>query len=346
MDSPLDTAGFATQLREKASDTLDSIIERGARCALLDFPDHSNVGDNAIWLGELTYLRSRNVSVAHICGHRHYQSAVLRDALGKKGVIFLHGGGNFGDLYPAHQIFRELILRDFPAQKVVQMPQSICFLNDASLARCRASIAAHADFHLCVRDRASADFARRHFACRTYLCPDAALFLKIAPQHRQAKAAGIYVLSRTDKEMRPAPDGPISSTDNIRVGDWIEEPAVPGARSFYLWTQRQLRHPVKIIPTPVLALLSFYATISMAKARVKRGMALLDQARIVVTDRLHGVILASLCGKRVYYADTIQGKLSAFVETWFGDQAFPKRYPSLQEALQAATHDESARIAG
>ncbi|RZM06107.1 MAG: exopolysaccharide biosynthesis protein, partial [Sphingomonas sp.] len=32
-------------------------VAPGSRYALVDFPDHANVGDSAIWLGELAMLR-------------------------------------------------------------------------------------------------------------------------------------------------------------------------------------------------------------------------------------------------------------------------------------------------
>ena len=40
-------------------DVLDPLIPRGSQVALFDFPNHSNVGDSAIWLGEQAYLSTR-----------------------------------------------------------------------------------------------------------------------------------------------------------------------------------------------------------------------------------------------------------------------------------------------
>ena len=41
------------------------------------------------------------------------------------GPIFIHGGGNFGDLWAAHQEFRERVLERFPDRQIIQFPQSI-----------------------------------------------------------------------------------------------------------------------------------------------------------------------------------------------------------------------------
>ncbi|MGO7515610.1 polysaccharide pyruvyl transferase family protein, partial [Rhizobium ruizarguesonis] len=41
------------------------------------------------------------------------------------GPIFIHGGGNFGDIWVAQQDFREAIMERFPDRQIIQFPQSI-----------------------------------------------------------------------------------------------------------------------------------------------------------------------------------------------------------------------------
>ena len=52
--------------------------------------------------------------------------------------IFIHGGGNFGDLWPEHQQFREMILQRYPDRPVIQLPQSIHFQDKANIAKVRS----------------------------------------------------------------------------------------------------------------------------------------------------------------------------------------------------------------
>ena len=40
-----------------ANSALKAVLEGHRRCAILDFPDHANVGDSAIWLGEIVALK-------------------------------------------------------------------------------------------------------------------------------------------------------------------------------------------------------------------------------------------------------------------------------------------------
>ena len=78
----------------------------GTPYALVDFPDHPNVGDSAIWLGEIAMLRAVGAGdPAYVCRWDDFDEAAFRDAC-PTGPIFIHGGGNLGDIWPHHQHFR------------------------------------------------------------------------------------------------------------------------------------------------------------------------------------------------------------------------------------------------
>ncbi|UIF89512.1 polysaccharide pyruvyl transferase family protein (plasmid) [Cupriavidus necator] len=42
-------------------------------------------------------------------------------------TIVFHGGGNLGDLYPLHDNFRKLVIKRYPNNKIVILPQTIHF---------------------------------------------------------------------------------------------------------------------------------------------------------------------------------------------------------------------------
>lgn len=77
--------------------------------AILDFLDHSNVGDSAIFLGELAWLKAAiGRDPSYVCSMRSYTDDIDRQL--PDGTIYLHGGGNFGDVWPRHQVFCENIM--------------------------------------------------------------------------------------------------------------------------------------------------------------------------------------------------------------------------------------------
>ncbi len=63
-------AALPAELAERVRATVAPLLPVGEPVALLDFPNHMNVGDAAIWLGERALLRSLGVPVAYACDQR------------------------------------------------------------------------------------------------------------------------------------------------------------------------------------------------------------------------------------------------------------------------------------
>jgi hypothetical protein len=188
--------GLLRRLRAAVATELGGIAGRGP-FALVDFPDHANVGDSAIWLGTTAFFRARGAEPAYVASVRTFSEPALRAAL-PEGPILIHGGGNFGDLWPRHQEFRERLLERFRGQDIVQLPQSIHYDDPRRLVRTARAIARHGRFLLLVRDRPSLEFARAHFDCPVRLCPDPALCL--GPLERTGVPTADVLCLRTDRE--------------------------------------------------------------------------------------------------------------------------------------------------
>ena len=262
-------------------------VGAGSRYALVDFPDHANVGDSAIWLGELAMLRQiTGRDPCYVSTWHDFDLDAFRSA-SPDGVLFLHGGGNLGDIWPHHQQFREDILASVRDRTVVQLPQSIHFRVLAHVDRFAPLVANHPDFVLYVRDTRSLNFACEHLACPSYLAPDSAYAL--GEQLRAAPQCNVLMLMRTDDERQGYA---LSSADPSIVVDWLEDDA---------------NLPVGVDARKREA---------QAVARVDRGLRLLERGRVVVTDRLHGHILADLLGIPHVVLDNDYGKIAAYLNTW------------------------------
>jgi pyruvyl transferase EpsO len=55
---------------------------------------------------------------------------------------------------------------------------------------------------------------------------------------------------------------------------------------------------------------------ALALRRLTRGLALVGSGKVVMTDRLHGHLLALLLGRDNVLLDNSYGKLRSFYETW------------------------------
>ena len=319
-------------LRNRIQQTLDPLIPPGSSCALIDFPHHGNVGDSAIWLGEMAYLKSRKCQVRYTCDASNYNAEAMRSAIGD-GIILITGGGNFGDLYTVHQNLRERVIREFPDNRIIQFPQSIHFADAGNLARSQAILSKHKDFHFIVRDTVSLRLAQQHYDNPNYLCPDMAMMLDLSPLRSQRKTSDLFVLSRVDEEKSAHLTAGTGAQLNSVVMDWLDEPE-PKHQWLYDWSHRRLGWGSSKIPPFILNKLALVAANAMARERLARGLGLLGQGHVVVTDRLHAIILSWLGGTPVFYVDNSYNKLSNFLNTWLKDSPGLTRCATFDEALE------------
>lgn len=310
--------------------TLKPLLSGATGVALLDFPNHSNVGDSAIWLGELAYLESlESPVIEYTCDVHSYSRADLSRYVGD-GVILLSGGGNLGDLWQQSQRLREQVIADFPDNRIIQLPQSIHFQHRSNLKRARQIFDAHGDLTLLVRDRRSLSCAANEFRAPARLCPDMAFALGVLERPCEPTADLVW-LSRTDKESRQ--HSGVATVNGPGRVDWLVEPP-EGFTTARTWFERRLLQHPRVLQrlAPVRSRLWERA----ARRRLRRGCLLLASGRTVLTDRLHGHILSVLLGIPHFLLDNSTGKVRSFFETWTHSAPFVDWCETPAEALHRA----------
>ena len=322
------TAASADQvvatLADRFASTLDRILPAGD-LALVDFPDHSNVGDSAIWLGEIAYLRRAGRMPAYVSALGTHDDAAMAAAIGT-GTILIHGGGNFGTLWPKHEAFRLQMLRRHRDRAIVQMPQSIHYDAPERADEMAAAIRDHGRFTLLVRDAKSLAFARARFDCAVELCPDAALMLGRLPRPARP-VAPVFALLRTDHERANGADA--EPPAGVIADDWLEEDARERSQIRISLKLRRL-----LVRDPQAQRLLRQRV--LAEWRVKRGLAMLAQGETVVTDRLHAHILSLLLDIPHVLLDNNYGKVAGFADQWTADYAGLSRATSRESAIDLA----------
>jgi pyruvyl transferase EpsO len=301
------------RLRSTIASVLDPYVRPGRPYALLDFPNHDNIGDSAIWLGTLAYFRARALGPpAYVCTYDYPDFDELERRC-PDGPIFLHGGGNFGDIWPWYQTFRQAVMARFPGRQIVQLPQTLHFERPESLAAAAGAIERHGNFVLLVRDRRSYESATSAFACTVVMCPDMAFCLGPLRPARPA-TYDLLLLLRTDREStKRAPQHDLAIGGSVLRADWPAEsrtfrPAMK-ARSAAGALARGMRWYDPLV-------LREHLYDRLADARVRRGLDLLSSGRYVIADRLHAHILALLLGIPHHALDNSYGKLAAFIDAW------------------------------
>jgi exopolysaccharide biosynthesis predicted pyruvyltransferase EpsI len=316
---------------------LASVLPRHRPAVLLDFPNHSNVGDSAIWVGEMALLRRLGVQLSsYSCSADALDIAQVRRAVGN-GTILLHGGGNFGDLWPQYQEFRERIVAAFPNNRIIQLSQTMYFRSREALDRTRAVFDRHSRLTLLFRDHESLDMAQREFSARSVLCPDMAFGLgritRPAPP-----LTDVVVLSRNDRELSDggsiAPGADLLSPNvHFELDDWLDEPPTRLPRFV-----NSLENLVRRYPRRFGALTRMRGPLyeRLGRLRLQFGARFLSRGRVVVTNRLHGHILCLLMDIPHVFLDNSYHKNRNFYESWTRSCTSSHWCDEPQQALRTA----------
>ena len=323
-----------SRLQHEIDEVLTPLVP-GKKCALLDFPHHSNVGDSAIWVGEQIFLSKLGLKPAYVCAAGNCDWNAMERAIGPDGTIIIHGGGNFGDVWPMHHQLREEVLNRYPEHPVLQLPQTIHFSDRNAADRTAAKIRQHGKFTLAVRDRKSLAFAQGRFECNVVLCPDMAFC--IGPIGAAASSdQRILLLLRSDKEKKDhsSADALLQSPD-LLCTDWLTES----------YTETRLRSGGRLFADMLCGKAaptrrgSYYN--ALAGERVRRGLRQLGSFRYIVSDRLHVHILSTLLGRHHALLDNNYGKLSSFIEAWNTNWDGMQVCHELPMAIEAARREIS-----
>jgi exopolysaccharide biosynthesis predicted pyruvyltransferase EpsI len=299
------------RLQGVIDENLSDLLDLSGRYALLDFPNHYNIGDSAIWLGELAYFDKARSKPAFVSEIRTYREDRMLEAIGD-GQILLHGGGNFGDIWPGYREFREDMLTRHRGRSIVQMPQTIHFKSQENIDSTARAIEAHGNFKLLVRDKKSFEFATRWFQCEVRLCPDMAFC--IGPVARPAPRHELLLNLREDQEVgAPHDTSQAMLRSNVIKADWpLEDEADYQRRTKRAAVLKALLRG-NIGGRAKMTELTYR---ERAMQRFERGVQLLGSARQVITDRMHGHIMCLLLDADHCVLDNSYGKTSTFIDAW------------------------------
>ncbi|MCL4844841.1 MAG: polysaccharide pyruvyl transferase family protein [Bryobacteraceae bacterium] len=320
-------------------------LGRPAGCALLNYPEHVNIGDHLIWAGTLRLLAGElGTEVRYSSSPEGFSAQRMETALGPDDPILLMGGGNLGDLWPPIQRFMERIIARHPRRRIVILPQTLHFQDPDNARRAAAVFNRHPDLTLFLRDHRSHEEARRLFpCCRVHLAPDMALGLAeeaevFATGHPGAGPTTL-LLRRRDRESLTLPAGEASALEVS--ADWVSyergwrmgDRRVPFSRTligwYREWWQRRLAFPEEYRARNAwfAALRGHRVFGSMLESRHGRfslgliwdGCRQLLAHRAVVSNRLHGHLLSCLLGIPSVLLDNSYGKNRLFHEAWLRD---------------------------
>ncbi|MDE6778649.1 MAG: polysaccharide pyruvyl transferase family protein [Alistipes sp.] len=287
----------------------------GRRIFLLNVPSHGNLGDHMICRAARAMIRDM-FGAEPFCfstGDTAYGLGFLRRNIRKDDVLLLTGGGYMGSLWKKEDLRVRTVVSMFPDNRIVILPQTVFYDSTpeaAAMLREAVEIyGAHDNLTVAVRERASYDFA----ACRllpppgrVVLMPDMALYAD--PFRGAERENRILLCLRSDKER-------------------VERAELPAAVRRAAGDAMKVEQVDTVVPGHV--------SLAAEDAEIDRLLGRFASARAVVTDRLHGMIFAAICGTPVVALDNRSGKVRAVYEAWLADVPYVRFVESADDVPAA-----------
>ncbi len=339
---------FISDMRGRIDAAIGPLLPSDGEVALLDYPRYSNVGDSFIWLGTQEYLRSRGLKIHPQIHARSCDNATLRCMVGDRPIV-LQGGGNFGDIHPVHQAFRAEILTTFPRQRIILCPQTFHYQDPARAESDRRIYEGHSDLHLVWRDGVSLQRARQAFPrAQHLLAPDMAFWMMVPPVEFEPRTPGaaVRILYQAHRDTPPellydlSHVAPLGKATRLDWGEAVGGLNIHKSLALRVSALRKLFAGVDTWTGSSLLPSAIQRDTAIHYARscnwLLKAVECYAQFDVMLTNRLHGHMLATLLRKPHVIVDTFYGKLDWYHESWTSSDTISRRvsdYAAIPAAL-------------
>ncbi|MBI4915344.1 MAG: polysaccharide pyruvyl transferase family protein [Acidobacteria bacterium] len=260
--------------------------------------DYPNLGDIAITHAHTEFVRACLPGweiVDFPCAATYLQLKALKRVCTPDDIITITGGGNMGDAYASIEDARRFLISRFPRNRVVSFPQTADFADTATgrreLRRSQRAYGRHRNLHLFARERVSFELMQRYFpGVRVDLVPDTVLSMPVCSGG--APREGVLVCLRSDCESALGVGGRADL-----LADLAER--IPGIRM----TDTVLARTDRL-------------SLDERSRELEALLATFQAAEAVVTDRLHGMILAAITGTPCVVMQSSNHKIAATHRAW------------------------------
>lgn len=243
------------------------------RVYLMGIPIHGNLGDQAIVISEREFLKKnfKKYKIIEIESSMVTKKIKMLKKFVGESLIFIHGGGFIGSLWPKEDDMANLIIKNMKENKIIILPQTVYFDKEEEgiqrIKKDREIYEQHENLYICVREKYSYDFMRENFKnCNVFLVPDMVLYLEQEKTSKEEKD-NIILCLRNDKEKTF-----FDADSLVRILNKI---------GYY-----------NIIKTDTVIENRIYDY--NRKRIVKNKINEFSRAKLVITDRLHGMVFAFL----------------------------------------------------
>jgi len=256
-----------------------NFVNAGGRIFMLNIPWHTNLGDLAITEAQIAFLKgiAPNEPIAEVntLGKNLWSVDALKKIIPKNALLFFNGGGCLHDGWLGGEEAFRRIVELFSDNRIILFPQSIFYSNTKTgneiLKSSQRAYSRHNDLHLFARDKISCDLMKQyHPSTNIYLAPDMTLLMKHSSVNDNRD--GVLMCIRSDLEKL------ITTDDILRIEK------ISGKYGDVEYTDT--------VAFEYTGGVNSYTRSPLVNEKLNQ----FSQARVVITDRLHGMVFAAITG--------------------------------------------------
>ncbi len=277
-------------------------------------PEFSNLGDNAIMIAEVEFLKKCGIpskAIECITEKEFLKDyKIISKLIGEKSLICGHGGGNMGNQYGSEEKVRRTMLECFPNNKIIIFPQTIFFVGENKETDEQESVKYYngrANLTLIAREKESYRIMQKLYPdTEILLTPDIVLSAEmetfdVVPQKRK----GVLFCLRNDVEK-------VLSEEVLRkLKEYVKKCGQEYSETD-MYSDCDINNDNR-------------------KDCIRRKMQEFCRSELVITDRLHGMVFAAITDTPCIVFNNYNHKVEG-VYQWIKHLPYIKYVNSIEEA--------------
>lgn len=272
-----------------------NVNKNKTKCYIINTPEHGNLGDQAIALAQNEFFKNEcSLEVVEITSREYmYWKKKLEKVIDAGDTILICGGGHIGTLWPNEDNTIIDILLRFSQNKMVILPQTAFWQGDAGNDRLNKLVGAInncKDLTIMARERNSYDSLTKVIENKdsSIICvPDIVTYFNYTPNNEKQNQT-ILLCMRDDRE---------------RVSHNISKEKIAA----------MVNNEYDIHYTNTVVAGNIYR--EKREEKVQAKLEEFSNAKLVITDRLHGMVFSALAGTPCIAIDNVSKKVSG-VYNW------------------------------
>lgn len=252
----------------------------GKKVYFIGTPEYTNLGDSAIAIAQMLFLEKCGYKKKHIkeftqSEYNKYSGLIYR-YIGKRHLICGIGGGNLGNQWYNEELFRYRFIDAFRDNPIVIFPQTVFFTDDEvgkqAMEASKLYYEKPKNLTIVAREKVSYDFLNTlYHNPQKMLTPDIVLSTTMEDYGVTVKKrSGGLLVFRSDAEQA------MTEADRERIISWLNDNDI-------LFKQTDMYTDETVTKDNRMEL-------------VRKKMQEFADSQIVITDRLHGMVFATLTG--------------------------------------------------